>query len=82
MGALIGYVTMLVGVLSVALPISVLSSTFSSKYASLVGDEETASVRPHFSLWHHDWAYGVCLPCGCFSAVTCAAAVYVYLFLE
>ena len=71
--------TMLVGVLSVALPISVLSSTFSSKYASLVGDEEIASVRHQLVLWHHEWACGVCLLCGGFSAVVGAAAVYVYL---
>jgi ABC-type phosphate transport system permease subunit len=31
-GALLGYIAMLTGVLSVALPISVLSNTFASKY--------------------------------------------------
>lgn len=54
-GAVLGYVTMLIGVLAVALPISVLSSTFSAKYAqfqkegievrsaALLGDSGTAA---------------------------------------
>jgi hypothetical protein len=32
-GAVVGYVTMLVGILAVALPISVISSTFGEKHA-------------------------------------------------
>ena len=38
-GALIGYLTMLIGVLSVALPISVLSSTFGKKYSAYETDQ-------------------------------------------
>jgi voltage-gated potassium channel Kch len=44
-GALLGYVTMLTGMLSVALPISVLSSTFASKYEQFTKDKGDSKVR-------------------------------------
>jgi voltage-gated potassium channel len=50
MGALIGCVTMFIGVLSVALPISVLSSTFSEKYADYTTDSNKVCNATHSML--------------------------------
>jgi hypothetical protein len=57
-GALLGYVTMLTGMLSVALPISVLSSTFASKYEQFTKDSKVRYLCPDRGLRtppHEPW---------------------------
>ena len=61
-GAVLGYVTMLIGVLAVALPISVLSSTFSAKYAQF--QQEDFEVRVAHG-WRSSFAPQVDAVCIC-----------------